>query len=309
MHDLTEVARLWGTVDAPPELMAARENRVYSCVIDGQKLALRIHRAGYQSRMAIESELRWTARLADVGFPCPRPVASGDGTLLRAIHGGTYASAVTWFDGTAIGDTARQASGTPSDLEALYSSVGSLIAALHDATDAVVTDDVLRPAWDADALLGEEPLWGRFWENPTLTEPETELLLRVKARAYDALVEREDADAGLIHADCLQENILATSSGLALIDFDDAGFGYRNYDLGTAMIQHFDHPHRHVIEDAMLAGYGTLRTAPSHEDLRFFMMLRALASCGWVITRGAGDAAYQRAQAERALHCARSWLG
>lgn len=309
MSSLIDIARLWGAVDSPPELVAARENSVYACVIDGQKLALRVHRAGYQSRMAIESELRWTARLANVGFPCPRPVASVDGTLLRAVHGGTYASAVTWFDGAAIGETSRAIEGAEAEIAALYASVGALIAAFHDATDAVETADILRPAWDADALLGEEPLWGRFWENPTLSEAESELLLRVKSRAYEALVEREDADAGLIHADCLQENILATPSGLALIDFDDAGFGYRNYDLGTAMIQHFQHPKRAVIETALLAGYNTMRTAPSLADLRFFMMLRALASCGWVITRGAGDHEYQRLQADRALHCAREWLG
>ncbi|MEM1375090.1 MAG: phosphotransferase [Pseudomonadota bacterium] len=309
MSDLNEVAALWGVVDTPPELVATRENSVYSCVIEGQKLALRVHRAGYQSRMAIESELRWTARLADVGFPCPRPVASSDGTLLRAVHGGTYASAVSWFEGASIGETGRALPGPDAELTALYSAVGALIAALHDATDAVVTDDILRPAWDADALLGEEPLWGRFWENPTLTQPESERLLRAKARAYAALVDREDADAGLIHADCLQENILATPAGLALIDFDDAGFGYRGYDLGTAMIQHVHHPRRAVIETALLAGYGTLRMAPSLEDLRFFMMLRSLASCGWVITRGAGDPAYQRAQAQRALDCVEAWLG
>lgn len=308
MSDVTKIAELWGRVDQAPELIAERENRVYSTRIEGQKLALRLHRAGYQSRMAIESELRWTARLADVGFPCPRPVMSNDRTLLRSVHGGQYASAVTWIEGRAIGESGLALAGTDDEIAALYSSVGALIAAFHDATDAVLTDDIQRPAWDADALLGEEPLWGRFWENPTLSETESDLLLRAKARAYDQLVELDGADAGLIHADCLQENVMATPSGLALIDFDDAGFGYRGYDLGTAMVQHYAHPNKTVIEDALLQGYGTLRMAPSVGRLRFFTMLRALASCGWVISRGEGNAGYQRSQADRALHCAREWL-
>ncbi|MEM9350366.1 MAG: phosphotransferase [Pseudomonadota bacterium] len=308
MHDLTAIACLWGDVEEAPELVAARENSVYSARIGGQKLALRLHRTGYQSRMAIESELRWMTRLTEVGFPCPRPIASNDGTFLRAIHGGQYASAVSWFEGHAIGAGGTSLPGADEELQALYSSVGALIAAFHDATDAIVTDDIQRPAWDADALLGEEPLWGRFWENPTLGVEESELLLRAKARAYEALVEREDADAGLIHADCLQENILATPGGLALIDFDDAGFGYRNYDLGTALIQHYAHPRLQVLEEAILKGYGTLRTAPTREDLRFFTMIRALASCGWVISRGAGDREYQRAQAQRAIDLTKSWL-
>lgn len=309
MSDLMEIAALWGAVDEAPELIAARENHVYAARIEGRKLALRVHRAGYQSRMAIESELRWTRRMADIGFPCPRPIASNDGTLLRAVHGGQYASAVSWFEGGAIGSSGEELKGTDAEIAALYSSVGALIAAFHDATDAVVTDDIQRPAWDAEALLGEEPLWGRFWENPTLSEAEAELLLRAKARAHETLVAMESADAGLIHADCLQENILATPAGLALIDFDDAGFGYRAFDLGTAMVQHHAHPRRAVLEEALLQGYGTLRVAPTMADLRFFTMLRAMASCGWVISRGAGDAAYQRGQAERALHCVRDWLG
>lgn len=308
MSDVIEIARLWGDVAAAPELIAARENTVYSATIEGERRALRVHRAGYQSRMAIESELRWMARLADVGFPCPRPVPSSDGTLLRAIHGGSYVSVVSWLDGPAIGSSSVPLPGSEGEITALYSQVGALIAAFHDATDAVETDDIQRPAWDADALLGEEPLWGRFWENPTLTQAEQELLLRAKSRAYDTLIAMEDADAGLIHADCLQENIMATPAGLALIDFDDAGFGYRHYDLGSAMVQHYEHPKREVIETALLAGYGTLRSAPSHGQLRFFTMLRAMASCGWVITRGAGDPDYQRAQADRAILCAKGWL-
>ncbi|MCH2077441.1 MAG: phosphotransferase [Rhodobacteraceae bacterium] len=308
MSDVIEIARLWGEVETAPELIAARENAVYSATIKGERRALRVHRAGYQSRMAIESELRWMSRLADVGFPCPRPVESSDGTLLRAIHGGSYASVVSWLEGPAIGSSTVPLPGDDAQITALYSQVGALIAAFHDATDAVVTDDVLRPAWDADTLLGEEPLWGRFWENPTLTQAEGELLLRAKSRAYDMLVATEDADAGLIHADCLQENILATPAGLALIDFDDAGFGYRLYDLGSAMVQHYAHPKREVIEAALIAGYGTLRVAPSLDELRFYTMLRAMASCGWVITRGAGDPDYQRSQADRAIHCAEGWL-
>lgn len=166
----------------------------------------------------------------------------------------------------------------------------------------------MRPAWDADALVGDTPLWGKFWENPTLSEAEADLLIEAKARAYETLMTMDTVDAGLIHADCLQENILSTPAGLALIDFDDAGFGYRGYDLGTALVQHHAHPRLALLGDALLAGYGTLRTPPSPDELRFFTMLRAMASCGWVITRGAGNLAYQRAQADRAMACVHAWL-
>ncbi|MEL6587668.1 MAG: phosphotransferase, partial [Pseudomonadota bacterium] len=104
MSDIAKIAVFWGQVDEAPRLIAQRENAVYEVVVDGQRMALRHHRAGYQTRTAIESELRWTARMADIGFPCPAPVAALDGAYLRAVPGGSHASAVTWVDGGAIGD-------------------------------------------------------------------------------------------------------------------------------------------------------------------------------------------------------------
>lgn len=232
MPEIDDIAALWGQLDGAPEFVAARENSVYHCRIDGQSVALRLHRPGYQSYAAIQSELRWCARLADLGFPCPRPVVSDDGSYLRSVHLGGHASVVSWLDGAAIGAGDTRLQGSEAEQAALYHAVGALLAALHQATDVIQTEDLQRGSWDADTLLGEAPIWGRFWENPTLTRAEADLLLRTKARAYDLLVRQETIDAGLIHADPLQENILATPAGLALIDFDDGGFGYRAYDLG-----------------------------------------------------------------------------
>lgn len=301
MSDIAEIAALWGAVDIRPNLIAARENHVYDVTIDGFRRALRVHRPGYQSRLSIDSELRWTDRLAQVGFPCPRPVVSGDGSFLRSVAGGGYASVVAWIDGQPIHEVPAD------DPVALYTGVGALIAALHDATDEVDTHDIQRLAWDADALLGEAPLWGRFWENPTLTDSESEALLLVRARAYELLIDMPTPDAGLIHADCLQENILATQTGLNLIDFDDAGFGYRAYDLGTALIQHWDNPRLPALRQALIKGYGSLRAAPSEEHVVFFTMLRGLASCGWAISRLSGNMDAQRAMADRALGTVATW--
>ncbi|WP_147126632.1 phosphotransferase enzyme family protein [Shimia ponticola] len=307
MSDIDEIAAFWGQVDAAPRLIAQRENAVYEAVIGGQRLALRLHRAGYQSQIAIESELRWTSRMAAIGFPCPAPVAALDGAFLRAVPGGSFASAVTWVDGDAIGDGDTPLGGTLTEQTALYSAVGALIAAFHDASDTVPTGDIQRLPWDADALVGDAPTWGRFWENPTLSTAEADRLQMARARAFETLINMEAPDAGLIHADCLQENIMTTPSGLALIDFDDAGFGYRGYDLGSAMIQHHAHPNLTKLTEALLSGYRTLRPAPTVSDVFFFMSLRAMASCGWAITRCEGNAAAQRAMADRALACVEIW--
>ena len=307
MPDIADIAARWGAVDIQPRLIAQRENAVYEAVINGQRLALRQHRAGYQTQAAIESELRWTSRMASAGFPCPVPVAALDGRLLQVLPDGSYASAVTWIDGQAIGEGGVELGGSSEKQVALYSAVGALIAACHNATDEAKTDDLHRMAWDAEALMGNEPVWGRFWENPTLTTKEAERMLAARARAHEILTALDAPDTGLIHADCLQENILKTKDGLALIDFDDGGFGFRAYDLGTAMVQHHAHPNLEAMIDALIGGYGTLRPAPDKAMVKLFMAARGMASCGWAITRCTGDAGAQRAMADRALGCLDIW--
>ena len=69
-----------------------------------------------------------------------------------------------------------------------------------------------------DGLLGDAPFWGRFWENPTLTGAEADLLIQARddARAW---LGQAQFPIHLIHADALQENVLDGPKGLSLIDF------------------------------------------------------------------------------------------
>ena len=92
-----------------------------------------------------------------------------------------------------------------------------------------------RPVWDAQGLLGETPLWGRFWENPQLTAAQAALLTQARDHALARLSALKGADYGLIHADLVQENVLIGPGGPHLIDFDDGGFGYRLFDMATVL--------------------------------------------------------------------------
>jgi Ser/Thr protein kinase RdoA (MazF antagonist) len=110
--------------------------------------------------------------------------------------------------------------------------VGDLVARFHDATDALTLPDwFTRPRWDVAGLTGETPFWGRFWDHPALEPDERETLLAARAHVAGTLATR-GGDFGLIHADVLRENVLFAASGPHLIDFDDAGFGFRAFDLG-----------------------------------------------------------------------------
>jgi len=303
MTDEAALAALhaWGAPSAHPQLVADRENRVYRVrLTDGRTGALRLHRPGYQSADAIEAELTWTEALAAAGFPCPRPLRTLTAALLGEPGAGRVASMVTWVDGAPM-------TPTPTNFRRL----GHLLAGLHAVTDTLALPTLARPRWDADAFLSDTPRWGRFWQNTALAGPEQTLLLQARDVARDALDARGAGDVGLIHADVLGENLLDDGTQLWLIDFDDSGYGDRMYDLGTALVQHWDSPDRPALTDALLDGYANRRTLPADvaSALPLFTLLRALASCGWGISRLPKGDPRHRPYAARAVALARAWLG
>lgn len=301
-----DLGQAWGPLEEPPKLIVNRENAVFFVRLKrGPKGALRLHRAGYQTAEGIQSELLWTERLAERGFHCPTPIRTREGSLIVEQAGAPIASLVEWIDAEPVGAMDRRFGDAPQ----AYREVGNLIGRLHRLTDGLDTSGIIRPSWEAKALLGEAPAWGRFWENPALDPSETALLLDMRKAAEARLSQLETPDLGLIHADVLQENILRNAEGLWLIDFDDAGVGYRLYDLGTALVQHIDDPRYDLISEALADGYTAERgVSVTKADLQLFTLLRGAASCGWVMSRAAPDDPRQRVYAKRALRLARAFL-
>lgn len=279
-----------------------RENLVLEMQLpSGDRAALRLHRAGYQSDAAIRSELWWCAELARAGLPVPAALPSQDGELLVALPDGRNASAVAWIEGEALGEAAKPFDRPLGQVLDLYHALGGLLARVHYATDALALPaDFTRPRWDVDGLVGETPLWGRFWEHP-LASPEQRATL---IRARDALRERLVGEISLIHADVLRENVLVNDRSVSLIDFDDSGFGFRLHDLGTALLQTVQHPEHPALRDALMNGYGTTDT----EMVEAFTVARALASVGWTMPRLKLEDPIHRTHLARAVFCAQRML-
>ena len=296
-------AQSWGGVAGTPRLVHHRENTVFEVHLKtGDRAALRLHRPDYQSTDAIEGELFWTYALARKGFPCPRPLMTRDEAFLIE-EGGYQISVVQWMRGEPL-------SGLDLDQDekvSLFQGLGRLLAQLHKETDLLRLPRLPRPAWDAEAFTGTNPLWGRFWDNPALSSKDRQLLIEARDAARMKLSISTSHDLGLIHADVLGENVLHGPGGLALIDFDDSGWGYRSYDLATALIQRVDDPAYDALREALLDGYQTVRPVMS-QSLPMFLMLRAMASCGWVMSRVPPNDSRQIDYAKRAVRLARGWL-
>ncbi len=308
-----QAAAAWGSATDTPRLISHRENAVFQVTLnDGKRAALRLHRPGYNSVAEIEAELWWTHALADLGFPAPKPLQTLGGDYLTHLPDGQVATAISWVSGAPIGETSRPLDGALAEQIALYRDLGGLLARLHSDSDALrLPADFQRRSWDSEGFLGAEPLWGRFWENPALDARSVKLVQTARAAAIAQLRDyAKTADYGLIHADALRENVFRDAGGLTLIDFDDAGFGFRMYDLTTALSQSVDDANFWDLKEAILAGYSETRGITKRDVDLFplFTMLRTFASLGWVVPRLPADHAGMPRYIRRAEQAARRYL-
>jgi Ser/Thr protein kinase RdoA (MazF antagonist) len=286
-----EAAQHWG--GQSPRLIRNRENAVFEITLPTGPAALRLHRMGYQSDAAIWSELWWCAALAAEGVAVPAALPNLRGDLLVTLSNGRKASVISWVKGEALG-----IAGEPFDLPLpvlldRHRALGRLVAEFHAATARLTLPEAFtRPRWDILGLVGEAPFWSRFWEHPEATPDQRATLIRARAFLRERLTDHATtAPIVPIHADVLRENVLVNDHSLSLIDFDDSGWGFALYDLGTVLSQNLYEPAYPEIRDALMEGYGTSDRAM----VEIFTLARTCASVGWTIPRLApGDPVHPR---------------
>ncbi|MFC3182051.1 phosphotransferase enzyme family protein [Cypionkella sinensis] len=287
-------------------MLRNRENAVFEVALPTGRAALRLHRMGYQDDAAIRSELWWCAALAAKGVAVPAALPSRSGDFLVKLSNGRNASTIDWMEGDAFGEAGQPLPCPPDQRLPRHHALGVLLAQVHTATDQLtLPPDFTRPRWDIDGLVGEAPFWGRFWDHPAATPAQAETLRAARdfLRAQISEHKQNGGDFGPIHADVLRENILVNKDSLSLIDFDDSGFGFRLYDLGTALSQNLHEPDYPEIRDALVAGYAQTRPATAAlADL--FTLARCCASVGWAAPRLAADDPVHTSHLARAVNCA-----
>ncbi len=158
-----------------------------------------------------------------------------------------------------------------------------------------------RPAWftrfhwDYDAAFGRQARWGR-WQDGIGVGPSER---RILARLDDVLAARLKAFGtgperyGLVHADTRLANLLVHEGSVSVIDFDDSGFSWYLYDLGTS-VSFFEHaPEVPALVDSWLEGYrraGQL-SAEDQAEIWTFIMFRRLLLVAWIGSHRAVDIA------------------
>ena len=165
--------------------------------------------------------------------------------------------------------------------------------------------------WDRAGLLGDDPVWGRFWENPTLDASTRSLLEMFRKTANADLAQLEvTLDYGLVHADLVRENLLHELGQISLIDFDDVGYGFRLFDVATALLKNRKEPHYADLKVALCEGYHAVRPLDM-QMLDLFLALRAVTYVGWVMARMDEPGAPDRNDIfiKDAWECCKAYLG
>ena len=123
-------------------------------------------------------------------------------------------------------------------------------------------------------------------------------------RARLGAVERTPDRWGLIHGDMRRANLLEHEGALAVIDFDDCGFGWFGSDLAAALsfIEHT--PEAPDLVASWLDGYASVAEPTDVELVPSFVMLRRLLLTAWIASHRPADPTGELGAAFTAGTCA-----
>ena len=274
------------------ELITHAENVTFRVAVRGSDsdYVLRLHRPGYNSIEELVSERTWVKALGEAGLLVQDSLlTSGGEHFTRVDIPGTgerrYAGMTTWLEGTLLSNHLENAS-DGAERERLFRRIGEIAAITHNqSTRWHEPQGFTRRRLDLDGLLGEAPLWGRFWEHRDLAEHERQLLLQARDKVRAALVAygQSPDNFSMIHADLHPQNIIYNDGDLAPIDFDDSAFGWHMYDIAVALIEYRFASDFKALRAALLDGYRARRALPDGdaEMLPAFLLVRGMAIIGW----------------------------
>ena len=284
-----EALRAYGAhPDTVIELLNVSENATFlvSDPAAGPSV-LRVHRLGYHSEPEIASELAWMDALrAEAGVRTPRILPAADGRRIVSVaeRGGAGPSAARHCvrfeflpgvepDGALTGSH--------------FAELGEITARMHQHARRWARPGwFTRFHWDYPAAFGPRARWGRWQDGIGVGPAERQVLTRLDdvLRARLAAFGTGPGRYGLVHADTRLANLLVHDGSVSVIDFDDSGFSWYLYDLGTS-VSFFEHsPEVPALVDSWLDGYrqaGEL-SARDQAEIWTFILFRRLLLVAWI---------------------------
>lgn len=280
--------------EAKLELLDYSENATYLSTHPktGEKYILRVSRPNYHQKIEIESEIEWLEAIHESpnALKVAKPIKGENEEYIQSIilpndDFEYFCTLFTYLEGIEPDES------NEAELVGQFEELGEITALLHqhsmDHHASFLEKN--RLTWDYESILGENPKWARWQDGKGIT-PERKKLYEEVSDTIQQRLERfgKPKDRfGLIHADLRLANLLVSEDEISVIDFDDCGFGWYLFDLGTSLsfIEHHDYVPDLV--DAWVKGYRKVRTLSEAEEREIptFIMMRRLQLISWVGSR------------------------
>ena len=279
------VAKFGYSLDSKITLINISENATFkvSDPKSGLNTILRIHRPFYHSKQAIQSELDWVQSLRKIQLvrtPSIFPSGSGEQVILAQDSTGEQRHAVMF-------EFMPGAEPTEDRLVADFETLGAITARLHhQAKQWKRPSNFTRFTWDFETALGPNGHWGSWRDGLAMGQAELATLGKLSEtirKRLDIFGKSEDR-FGLVHADMRLANLLVAGEDVTVIDFDDCGFSWYMYDLGSSVSFIEDHPLVPDMTAAWVNGYRKVAPLSKEEEaeLPTFIMFRRLLLVAWI---------------------------
>ena len=287
---LSPILEACGLAGAAVQPLESADNHVFRLeTAAGQGFVLRIGHGFDPLEEAVDhvrTESAWLEHIrGTTDLVVPRPVPQPDGrpcgTLEIAGRSRVFAL-FAWIEGELASGFLDPAS---------VRRMGRAIARLHTGSRAFAPPlELCRARWDQATFFGPDSWLGSGRADADLEPPRSRLVREVSRRVRDAMdgLGRDRDVYGLIHSDTHPGNMLVADGDVAIIDFNDCGWGHYALDLGVML---FDLPFMledasacAALREAVLAGYQDVAPLPVRNGagLDAFVALRGLTSLAWI---------------------------
>lgn len=251
---------------------------------------LRVCRNDYHTKEALLEELSWLRNLEKTKkFQIPNPVLSKAKKLLvnvstAEIPEGRKVVVFRWTEGRFFVNNIS---------EKHMFMLGRQTGNLHVESKSLKVKH--RRYWDAEGLLGKEAKFGSIDRLPGATRGQQRIIsvgrkkILTKLKKYELKFPNK---MGMIHADLHTGNFLVNKDGMALIDFDDCGFGFFAYDIAISIMslerfKKLSRKKKNLLKEAFFAGYRQILPWEKDDEniLEYFISARRMLMLGWLSSR------------------------
>ena len=252
-------------------------NAVFRVHTEPRDYALRVHRPGYRTPQQTSSELTYVEALAQAsGVRVPVPLRTPSGDLISVVEVGgeaRHVSVVAWLEG----EVRRPGNGAGP--KTLF-RIGEALGRIHRFSESFEPAAGFElPTWNVANMLDEgfEPV-------PEVTNWSACEELRHRLIERFDKIQRRPVTYGVLHHDFILLNCLHSGREIAVIDFDDCGWGFYLQDLGGILGNLKDHRGYRSLWRSFSEGYESVRSFPAHDerDLELMVALRHCTSLLWL---------------------------